>query len=136
MVAVSFAALIYTGDLTQFLSLGIGLMLMQNLIMIIFVALFSSFAGFIAIGQDSPAVILSLAVAALLAFIPHTVSPQVKFSTAVAMIIITTLTTGVFLVLLGRFKFGGLVRFLPYPVVGGYLAGTGWLLLLGGGVDG
>jgi SulP family sulfate permease len=27
---------------------------------------------------------------------------------------------------------GGLVRFLPYPVMGGFLAGTGWLLITGG----
>ena len=25
-----------------------------------------------------------------------------------------------------------MIRFVPYPVVGGFLAGTGWLLLTGG----
>jgi SulP family sulfate permease len=32
---------------------------------------------------------------------------------------------------LGRFKLGTLIRYLPYPVVGGFLAGTGWLLVSG-----
>ena len=32
----------------------------------------------------------------------------------------------------GRELSGGLVRFLPYPVMGGFLAGTGWLLTTGG----
>ena len=32
----------------------------------------------------------------------------------------------------GRFRLGNLVRFVPYPVVGGFLAGTGWLLFKGG----
>ena len=27
---------------------------------------------------------------------------------------------------------GKLIRFVPYPVVGGFLAGTGWLLFKGG----
>jgi sulfate permease, SulP family len=35
-------------------------------------------------------------------------------------------------VLLGQFRLGWLVRFFPYSVIGGFLAGTGWLLLLGG----
>ncbi|MGH2578516.1 MAG: SulP family inorganic anion transporter, partial [Actinomycetota bacterium] len=30
------------------------------------------------------------------------------------------------------FRAGNLVRFVPYPVVGGFLAGTGWLLFKGG----
>src|SRR4029450_10272978 len=33
---------------------------------------------------------------------------------------------------LGTFHLGNLVRFIPYPVVGGFLAGTGWLLFKGG----
>jgi SulP family sulfate permease len=34
--------------------------------------------------------------------------------------------------LLGAFKLGNLIRFLPYPVMGGFLAGTGYLLTVGG----
>ena len=30
------------------------------------------------------------------------------------------------------FRLGNLVRYVPYPVVGGFLAGTGWLLFKGG----
>jgi SulP family sulfate permease len=48
------------------------------------------------------------------------------------MIVVTTLTTGLFFILLGVFKLGGFVRFLPYSVIGGFLAGTGWLLTIGG----
>ena len=43
----------------------------------------------------------------------------------------TTVLTGVFFFVLGRFRLGGLVRYLPYPVIGGFLAGTGWLLVRG-----
>jgi SulP family sulfate permease len=32
---------------------------------------------------------------------------------------------------LGWFKLGSLIRYIPYPVVGGFLAGTGWLLVSG-----
>lgn len=33
---------------------------------------------------------------------------------------------------LGVFRLAGLVRFLPYPVAGGFGSGTGWLLFVGG----
>ena len=39
--------------------------------------------------------------------------------------------TGVFLLVLVTCKLGRLIRFIPYPVVGGFLAGTGWLLVKG-----
>ena len=45
---------------------------------------------------------------------------------------VVTLATGVTFALLGVFRLGNLVRFVPYPVVGGFLAGTGWLLFKGG----
>ena len=54
------------------------------------------------------------------------------FLTVVAATMIVTLATGVTFALLGVFRLGNLVRFVPYPVVGGFLAGTGWLLFKGG----
>ena len=43
----------------------------------------------------------------------------------------TVLSGAIFLVL-GMLRRGNLIRFVPYPVVGGFLAGAGWLLLKGG----
>ncbi len=43
----------------------------------------------------------------------------------------TSLLTGAVLYLPGRFRLGNLSRFIPYPVVGGFLSGSGWLLVLG-----
>jgi len=54
-----------------------------------------------------------------------------KLTTVLVAIAATTLLTGFFFLALGFFKLGGLVRFVPYPVVGGFLAGTGWLLAQG-----
>ena len=43
----------------------------------------------------------------------------------------TVLGGAIFLVL-GMLRRGNLIRFVPYPVVGGFLAGAGWLLMKGG----
>lgn len=52
--------------------------------------------------------------------------------TVIAAIVLTSALTGTTLWLIGRLGLGQLVRFVPFPVIGGFLAGTGWLLLLGG----
>ena len=54
------------------------------------------------------------------------------FVTVVAATMVVTLLTGITFLVIGTFKLGNLIRFVPYPVVGGFLAGTGWLLLKGG----
>jgi SulP family sulfate permease len=52
-------------------------------------------------------------------------------ATVLATMLFATLTTGLFLLAVGVFRLGGLARYIPYPVVGGFLAGTGWLLIRG-----
>src|SRR5439155_15078000 len=54
------------------------------------------------------------------------------FLTVVAATLIVTILTGVAFLVIGGFRWGNLIRLVPYPVVGGFLAGTGWLLLKGG----
>jgi SulP family sulfate permease len=79
--------------------------------------------------QDAPAAIVAVMAAAITAVV---VAGEARLATIVVAVALTTLLTGLFLLGLGIFKLAGLVRFLPYPVAGGFLAGTGWLLLVGG----
>lgn len=127
---ISFAALIFAGDLSQFTSRGIGLTLFGAFAILLVVALTSSFPAAVAIPQDSPAVILSIMAATLAASMPSA-NPEEKYFTVVAAIILTSLLNGIAFSALGAFKLGGMVRYIPYPVVGGFLAGTGWLLVRG-----
>ncbi|MFQ5350348.1 MAG: SulP family inorganic anion transporter [Thermoanaerobaculia bacterium] len=131
IVALSFAALIFSGDLAVFVPNGIGLALYTSVVVGVVVALSSSFPGMVATPQDSPAAITALLAAATAAAMPAVAGSAELFATVVAAIGLTTALTGLFFLLLGYFKLGGLVRFLPYPVIGGFLAGTGWLLLRG-----
>ncbi|MGH2635877.1 MAG: SulP family inorganic anion transporter, partial [Actinomycetota bacterium] len=54
------------------------------------------------------------------------------FLTVIAATLVVTIVCGLVFLALGTFRLGNLIRFVPYPVVGGFLAGTGWLLLKGG----
>jgi len=127
---ISLAALIFSGDLSQFLAGGIGLMLFGAFVMGIVVALITSLPGTISVPQDTPAAILGL-VGAAIAVSMKGAEPNAIYATVLAAISLTSILSAVFFILLGWFKASGFVRYVPYPVVGGFLAGTGWLLSLG-----
>jgi SulP family sulfate permease len=48
-----------------------------------------------------------------------------------ATIVFSALLVGILFTLLGSFRLGNLIRFVPLPVMGGFLAGVGWLLSSG-----
>lgn len=131
IIAISFAALIFTGQLSTFIPSGIGFALVGAIITGIVVALWTTLPGTISGIQDAPAAILAVIAAAIVVSMPAGATELETFITVVAVIALTTILCGVFLLGMGYFNLGGLVRFLPYPVVGGFLAGTGWLLATG-----
>jgi len=130
-LATSFAALIFTGELSGYISQGIGLALMGTILSSALLAVFTSLPGSVGGNQDVPAAFMAVVVAAIVTVMPADATSEETFLTAVAAITLTTLLAAVFFLILGVFKLGALVRFLPYPVIGGFLAGTGWLLITG-----
>lgn len=126
--AISLASLMFSGPLTAYLPRGMAITLVTVAAHVLFTALFSSAGGVISSVQDNSTVLLAVAVTAMSTTIT---SSDELAAAAVALILVTTLLTGAFLVLIGSFGLGGLVRYIPYPVIGGFLAGTGWLLVQG-----
>ncbi len=130
-MAVSLAALIFSGPLVEFRSLAIGLALLGALLSNAVVSLFTSLPGVMGGNQELPAVLIALIVGNIVAGASNLTRPESLLITVLAAIALTTLITGVTFLTLGTFRLGNLVRFLPYPVIGGFLAGTGWLLTNG-----
>ncbi len=124
---ISLASLIFSGPVASALPLGVGLVLISGLIVGLIAALTSSFPGMIAGVQGSTAAVLALATAE----IAQSVTPDRAVSTVVAAIALSTLSVGTMFYVLGRFRLGGLVRYIPFPVVAGFLAGTGALVVKG-----
>ena len=126
IVAISFAVLIFSGELDRFAPNGIGLALYTAAVMAGLIAVTSSFRGMVATPQDVPAAITALIAGAVVAALPtDTKTPEV-LATVIAAIAVTTLVTGLFFLVLGYFKLGGLSRFIPYPVIG-----ASWPVLAG-----
>lgn len=129
--SISYAALIFAGDLSQFVANGIGLTLFGTFILGLVTTLRASVAGLIPSVQDAPAAILGVVAAALAGSMPATASAEELFATVVAVMVLTSVLSGACSLGMGWFRLGRLVRFMPYPVIGGFLAGTGWLLVTG-----
>jgi SulP family sulfate permease len=126
--SISVASLIFSGPLKPYLPRGIMIVLVTSALGVILTALFASLDGVIAGIQDNPAVLMSVAVASIVGVVgggTHLIG------TVLAIIFLSTLLTGLFMLLMGYFRLGGLMRYIPYPVIGGFMAGTGWLLTIG-----
>ena len=130
VLAISFAALMYGGYLAQFLADGIGLFLVAAAITLAIMAWRAGTRG--VVGSLQEAVVAVFAVVATATALGTFGSSNRAFVTVVAATLVVTVLTGIVFVVIGTLKLGNLIRFVPYPVVGGFIAGAGWLLLKGG----
>ena len=127
--ALSLAAMIYTGPLAPFLSQGIGLTLIGAAIMAVVGPLTLSYRGTLIQPQDVSTILLSIAAGAIAS--QPAMTGQAAFSTVVALAGVTSIATGLTAYTMGVLKLGYLVRFVPFPVVSGFLAASGVLLVRG-----
>ena len=130
VLAVSFAALVFGGYLEEFLPDGIGLYLLAASLTLGILAWRGGSRGVVGSVQDAAAAVL--AIVATNAALQTFGSSNRAFLTVVAATVVVTLLTSLTFLVLGTFRLGNFVRFIPYPVVAGFLAGTGWLLMTGG----
>jgi SulP family sulfate permease len=127
---IAFAAFIFTGELERYLPIGVGTALCSAIIARLMAVSLSSFPTLTADIDSLSIAILAISTATITSQLVSA-EPEALLSTVLVTIALTTALTGVFLLTLGQLKVGSLVRFVPYPVIGGFLAGTGWLLLKG-----
>ncbi len=129
--ATSFSALIFYGRLASYYVTGIGITLVSAMIISFIVAAFGSDRATIAHTQSTAAAILATIVTGLIVSAPTTMPDDVLFYSVVLIISLTSILTGLFFLILGMLNAGNLIRYIPYPVIGGFLAGSGWLLVQG-----
>jgi len=88
---ISLAALIFSGVLTPYVAYGIGFILFGALAFLSLGALTSSIPGTMTIPQDTPAAILALIAAGVVANMTASSTLEATFTTVVVAIILTTL---------------------------------------------
>ena len=129
--AVAFASLVFAGYFEfYFLDDGVGLYLGAAALTLAFMAWRAGSRGIVGGLQGTGAAMMAIVSAS--AVVHGAGSPQDIFFSAIAGIMVATVLCGGVFLRLGSRRRGDLIRFVPYPVVGGFLAGTGWLLFKGG----
>jgi SulP family sulfate permease len=127
---LSYAALIFSGPLDQVLSYGVAITFLSAAIGGAIVALRSSLPFAVA-GPDSS---ISVVIAAMVATLVHRLGSNIGadlLEPTLIVMSITTALTGILLGVLGFTKAGRAIRFVPFPVIGGFLGATGWLMITG-----
>ncbi len=127
VLAVALAALVFSGGLADQLVSGLGFFLFGTVAIGAVLGLTSGYPAMLGGPQDNTSAILAVAAAAMAAEL----APSDGLATVIAFFAVASLVVAVVLVALGTLRLGVLVRFLPFPVVAGLLAGTGLLIVIG-----
>jgi SulP family sulfate permease len=129
-VAVSESVLMFSGTEPQFLTVGIVTLLMSSLIIGLGGTLFSDSSSVICSPRSALAPVFATIISSV--YVTLNAKPDSQLPTVLMAVMATSVVTGFFLLLLGRFKLGNLVRYIPYPVMAGFFAGIGFLFIKGG----
>ena len=121
VTVVPLGSVVFSGALAPWSVPGTRLVLLGNAIVCLAVALGSGYRG--AVGMSPPATLVVLAGIAATLSLP----PDALFATMVATIAIGSLATGLCATLLGALRLAKVVRFVPYPLACGFVAGIGAL---------
>ncbi len=121
---IAFAIFIFSGQLAPHSSQGIGLILFGNFFICLIIALKGGYRG--AISGLGAAMIVTMAA------IGSTIDAagEVLFATTVVALMIGAGTAGACCLVIGYFRLSNMVRFIPYPVAGGFVAGIGGVVCL------
>jgi SulP family sulfate permease len=130
---VSFGALIFPGEFSSGVPLAIWAMLIGSSVSGLWIALTTSLPP-IATGIDSPtgAVLIVLSSMIGSAMVASGNAPRTAVYAVMLVFSGATFLSGLIFYAVGVFRCARMFRFVPYFVVGGFLAATGWFLVSGG----
>ncbi|MDB5873199.1 MAG: hypothetical protein JWQ07_2641 [Ramlibacter sp.] len=127
--AMSYAALLFPGALRPLLAYGIGLCLV-NAVLGAFWLAWRSQLPFAIGGPDGNTTSILAAMAATLTT-ASTAAGKPALDHVLLLLMLTTLVCAILFLALGLGRLGSAVRYIPFPVIGGFLASTGWLIAIG-----
>ena len=128
----AFASVIFAGAMASFLPLLVGILLFGWALLAIWTALTSQ-KNLHVVSLDEQAVVILASIAGLMVaeMGPGAVGPR-GLSTMLVIMALSSLAVAGFFWLIGHYRLTRLLELMPYPVICGFMAGIGWLLLEAG----
>ena len=123
--SVADAALLFRGNLSQYLVIAVALAIFGYLTQIVVIGSFTRLKHAHGTSQEACIVIVS----AMIVSVQGQVSEAALLPTALALIALSGLSLGVAFTLCGVLSAGRYIRLMPFPMVAGFLAGSGLLLM-------
>ncbi|WP_024509620.1 SulP family inorganic anion transporter [Bradyrhizobium sp. ARR65] len=128
---LSYSLLIFAGPLASYLSYGVGSTFITSAIIAAILALGSSLPFAIGAPDSSTAAMTGILASSLAEHIIATDPAAPVLGPVYVTLAMASILTGVVLCGFGLTRMGRAIRYVPYPVVGGFLGATGCLILLG-----
>lgn len=131
--AGSFGQLVFSGVLEPHVGHGILAALVSSVVMMLVLSWRSSFSFTVGGPDSNPSAVLAVTLASLSQSLVAAGGPEGPdlLPTVLMFVFLSAVACGVVVRVLGEWRGGRYMRFIPHPVVGGFLAGTGFLLVSG-----
>ena len=125
----AFATPIYSSGLIHYLPQGMGIILLGAIVCMVIFSFYGSYNGILSGPQAVPAALIGIMAAAVVTAHAAIGVAEHSFYTVITLMVCSTLLTGIAMMTLGLSRLGKIIRFIPFPVIGGLLASAGWILV-------
>lgn len=128
---LSYSLLIFAGPLSPHLSYGLAATFIASAVLATTLALGSSLPFAIAAPDSSTAAVSAILTSSLVERMTAADPSMPLLAPVLITLGLSTIVTGIVLCGFGISRMGRAIRYVPYPVVGGFLGATGLLIVLG-----
>src|SRR5712672_3432204 len=128
---LSYSLLIFAGPLAPYLSYGVATTFISSAALATVIALGSSLPFAIAGPESSTAAVTAILASSLVERMATSDTTTPQLAPVLITLGLSTILTGIVLCGFGVTRMGRAIRYVPYPVVGGFLGAIGCLLILG-----
>ena len=129
---LSYSVLIFSGPLAVYLPYGIAATFTATAIIAAVIALGSTFPFAVGAPETSTAAVTGILAATLVEHIATAAPSTPLLGPVLLTLSAATVITGLVLCSMGLTRIGRAIRYVPYPVIGGFLGSTALLIVLGG----
>ena len=128
---LSYSLLIFAGPLSPYLSYGVAATFISSALLAGVIALGSSLPFAIGGAESSTAAMTGILASSLVERIQASDPTAPLLGPVLFTLGLSTVITGIVLCGFGVTRMGRAIRYVPYPVVGGFLGATGFLIVIG-----